>query len=286
MITQQIDDATAELATYLSLAVMVIAIVVYLVLSLRLYRNYQKTQSAHSKWLCLFFISTPVAIIFLILELAVLKFLTPDGVTSFQVIGSVVTANIGLDVDTTNALLTVDFLGWLFATIAIFFSFISATIINIFALGFLDRKWRKTVVIPAILSFLYWVFHSFGFLLGPDYQHEWSQEYINGTWDMTYSTAAETLHIPLLVLPLAIATLILFYVSWKVRVKGRPAFIRAFLIAFGLMILSTVYIFEVITPHPILTAIFRLGFVYFPLHMYVCLISPNWFKKLIGSPTE
>ncbi|MHA1449772.1 MAG: hypothetical protein ACTSP4_10170 [Candidatus Hodarchaeales archaeon] len=287
MITQQINDVTAELATYLSLAIMLVAIIVYLVLSRRLYKNYQKTQSVYSKWLCLFFVSTPLAIIFLIMELTILKILTPDGITSFQVIGSTVTANIGLDAATINTLKTVDLLGWLFATIAIFFSSLSSTIINLFALGFLDPKWKKIAIIPAILAFAYWILHSFGSMfLGADYHHMWIQEYTNGTWDMSYTTAAETLHIPLLVLPLAIATLILLYVSLKVRVKGRPAFIRAFLIALGMLILSMVYIFEVITPHPIMTAIFRLGFVYFPLHMYVCLISPDWFKNLIGLSTS
>ncbi|MHA1166637.1 MAG: hypothetical protein ACTSRU_02365, partial [Candidatus Hodarchaeales archaeon] len=131
MITQQINDVTAELATYLSLAIMLVAIIVYLVLSWRLYKNYQKTQSVHSKWLCLFFVSTPLAIIFLIMELTILKILTPDGITSFQVIGSTVTANIGLDAATINTLKTVDLLGWLFATIAIFFSSLSSTIINL-----------------------------------------------------------------------------------------------------------------------------------------------------------
>ncbi|MHA1449771.1 MAG: hypothetical protein ACTSP4_10165 [Candidatus Hodarchaeales archaeon] len=288
MITQQIDNATMELATILSLVVMIIAIGVYLVLSWKLYKNYKKTGSAHSKRLFLFFISTSLTIVFLIMELAILKYLVPDGLLDFRVFkGSVTIYETTVAVSSFEDLVFIDSLGWLCSTIAIFFGFLSSTIINIFALGFLDPKWKKTAIVPAVLAFLFWVVHSFGSLvLGPDFHHRWIQEYTKGTWDMSYSNIARLIQIPLLILPFAIATLILLYVSWKIRVKGRPVFFRSFLIALGVIIFATVYTFEIISPGPIITAIFRLGFVYFPLHMYLCLVSPDWFKKLIGLPTN
>ncbi|MHA2298780.1 MAG: hypothetical protein ACXADA_22320 [Candidatus Hodarchaeales archaeon] len=291
MITQQTPDTIIVLSTYLSLVVMLIAIVIYFILARKLYKNFKETGSEPSKYLTWFFICTPSAIFFLILELAVLRFLVPEGITDFTVqsfnsVTRSVPALAGLPAGTESTLILVDFLGWLFATIAIFLSSLSTVFANLFALSFLDKKWRKTVIIPGFLAFVYWLFHTFGGFISTEYAWHWIQEYLGGAWDMSYTATTELIHMPLVMLPLVISVLILFYVAWKVRVKGRPAFLRALLIGVGFLLLSSAYFVEVLEPHPLIVAMSRLVFVYFPFHMTVCLIPPLWFKRLIGMPTS
>ncbi|MFX0093833.1 MAG: hypothetical protein ACFFBD_18925 [Candidatus Hodarchaeota archaeon] len=167
-------------------------------------------------------------------------------------------------------------------------SVIAIIIVNLFALSFLEEKYQAYVIIPVVIGILYWLVFSFAHYFFPFFSFSWAPE-LQGdlltTFNMTRSDEALLTILLLMIIPVWFPPLVLSIATIQLRKADRPVFLRSLLITISGFILAITYIFEIIEVIPALVPIIRLGFVIYPILMYLCLLMPTWFKRLLGFAT-
>ncbi|MFX1250647.1 MAG: hypothetical protein ACFFCZ_03450 [Promethearchaeota archaeon] len=251
-----------------SLVVIVIAVLLALFVSYKLFRSWRESGQRPTLYMAGFFVVFVVSVLFLVGELQVVS----------------LTHNQTLPLTIQQG----EFLGYVLAVLAIGGSVIAIIFLNLFALSFLEEKYRGYVIIPVVIGILYWLVYSFAHYFFPFFSFSWEPELVGDvltTFNMARSDEALIALLFLMSVPVWFAPLVLTIVTIQLRKGDRPVFLRSLLITISGFILAFTYIFEIIEVIPALIPIIRLGFVIFPILMYLCLLMPEWFKRLLGFPT-
>ncbi|MFX1250646.1 MAG: hypothetical protein ACFFCZ_03445 [Promethearchaeota archaeon] len=251
-----------------SLVVIVIAMLLALFVGYKLYRSWKESGQRPTLYMAGFFATFVVSVLLLLGELQVVS-LTHNGTLPLTIEQG-------------------EFLGYLLAVLAVGGSVIAIIFLNLFALSFLEEKYRAYLIIPVVIGILYWLVFSFGHIFFPLFSFNWTPELqgdILTTFNMARSQDALLTILLLMAVPVWFPPLVLAIATIKLRKGDRPVFLRSLLITISGFILAITYIFEIIEAIPALVPIIRLGFVIYPILMYLCLLMPAWFKRLLGFPT-
>ncbi|MFX1250645.1 MAG: hypothetical protein ACFFCZ_03440 [Promethearchaeota archaeon] len=251
-----------------SLVVIVIAVLLALFVCIKLYRSWKESGQRPTLYMAGFFATFVVSVLLLVGELQVVS-LTHNGTLPFTIQQG-------------------EFLGYLLAVLAVGGSVLALIFLNLFALSFLGERYRAYVIIPVVIGILYWLVFSFGHIFFPLFSFNWEPELVGDvltTFNMARSQDALLTILLLMSVPVWFGPLVLIIATIQLRSADRPVFLRSLLITLSFIIIAITYIFEIIEAIPALIPIIRLGFVIFPILMYLCLLMPEWFKRLLGFPT-
>ncbi|MFX0091293.1 MAG: hypothetical protein ACFFBD_05970 [Candidatus Hodarchaeota archaeon] len=251
-----------------SLFVILIAVLLALFVSYKLFRSWKESGKKPTLYMTYFFIFFVISVTLLLGELQVVS-LTHSGVLPLSIAQG-------------------EFLGYVLAVLAVGGSVIVLFALNFFAISFLDEKYRRFVYIPIIIAIIYWLVFSFGHYISPIFQFHWEEELVGDiltTYNLARSTEGLLVILLLMIIPVWFPPLVLTIATIQLRQGERPVFLRSLLILIAFVIIAITYIAEIIEVIPALIPVMRLGFIIFPIMMYLCLIMPPWFRKLLGFPT-
>ncbi len=247
----------------ISTVLILIALVLFLVVSYRLWKSYQEKGKDQSKYMAFFFFWAALGIISLIIEQGIL-------ITQGDPTVTVTEAFSILDF-LTGAQITIYHYAYLFAVSAYLTTSISIVYIDLFSLSF--RKQTKYIPIFIVLMALYFIiltimpFHYVNDL------GDWAPEKVDP--NVPLITTA------ILSVPLFFSPLFMLYVAYKLK-EQTFQFRRAIWLAIGQFIISFAYLFEIINVGGGLALIVRFGIMIYPLWMYLGLTLPPWFRSLLG----
>ncbi len=267
MLAQQ-SSLTSDPIRLLSVLFIFFAVFLWIAVGLRLYLSYREKGHRQSLYLSLFFISATLGIVFLIGEQVVYLLEDLDNMTTFQTILELINDQ------GTNSPYVVSFVS---AVIAVFFSAVALTFINLFALSFQEgrEKWLSIIIILLAIYLAIFAFMPFKFVA------------IEGDWQPQRTSEIELAFIMLLIIPVFFSVLFLFYVTLKSKssVGGwNPQVKRLAFITVAQFILSTSYMIEILNLPTIFSLLSRFGFLLYGVMMYLAFIQPTFFKKWLGIP--
>ncbi|MFX0061274.1 MAG: hypothetical protein ACFFC7_03740 [Candidatus Hermodarchaeota archaeon] len=251
-----------------SLVVIVIAVLLALFVGYKLFRSWRESGQRPTLYMAGFFVFFVISVLLLLGELQVVS----------------LTHNQTLPLTIEQG----EFLGYVLAVLAVGGSVIVLIFLNLFALSFLGEKYRGFIIIPVVIGILYWLVFSFAHIFFPLFSFSWVPELqgdVLTTFNMARSDEALLTILLLMAVPVWFPPLVLAIATIQLRKGDRPVFLRSLLMTISFVIVAITYIFEIIEVIPALVPIIRLGFVIFPIMMYLCLLMPEWFKRLLGFPT-
>ncbi|MHA2270664.1 MAG: hypothetical protein ACXACI_02295 [Candidatus Hodarchaeales archaeon] len=166
------------------------------------------------------------------------------------------------------------------ACIAIFFSVVTIYCFDLFALSFLSENRRKVFLFSIPLLLLLLSYFAFFIWSGLD-SGEWHYNDDASAWDIDRSGSHEGILFILFIIPLFFSPLVMFYGAYQIRDRG-PIARRMLFLTLGQLLASIVYTLEILEPEPTLMVLARVGWIVYPLWMYIWFSLPAFAKRWIG----
>ncbi|MFX1536153.1 MAG: hypothetical protein ACFFDI_18210, partial [Promethearchaeota archaeon] len=141
-----------------SLVVIVIAVLLALFVSYKLFRSWKESGQRATLYMAGFFAFFVVSVLLLLGELQVVS----------------LTHNQTLPLTIEQG----EFLGYVLAVLAVGGSVIVLIFLNLFALSFLGEKYRGFIIIPVVIGILYWLVFSFAHYFFPLFSFSWEPELV------------------------------------------------------------------------------------------------------------
>ncbi len=168
------------------------------------------------------------------------------------------------------------------ATLAVLFSIIKIYCYDLFALSFFTENRGKVLLISAPFLVLLLIYYILWIWTGlPEGSGYWEFNDDANLWDIDRSGEHEGLLFLIMSVPLFLSPLVMFYGGYRVRARA-PLMKRMILLSFGQLIATFVYALEILEPAPEIMVVARLGWVFFPLWMYIWFTLPDFAKKWIN----
>ncbi|MFQ5977252.1 MAG: hypothetical protein ACE5OZ_03850 [Candidatus Heimdallarchaeota archaeon] len=165
------------------------------------------------------------------------------------------------------------------ACVAVFFSVITIYCFDLFALSFLSENRKRVFLFSLPLLALLLSYFAFYVWSGLD-SGEWHFNQDADAWDIDRSGSHEGMLFALFIIPLFLSPLVMLYGTFQIRGRG-PLTTRMFLLSLGQLLASIVYTLEILEPEPTIMVIARIGWVVYPLWMFVWFSLPEFAKRWI-----
>jgi hypothetical protein len=250
-----------ELLSILTIAIIGIAIFLFIGVGSKLIGPYKKTRKLQTLALALGFFAGSLGMLFLLGEHAIMT--------------------LGHEDPDENTLADpeVSAQAYFVAAIAIFFSVVTIYCFDLFALSFLSEDRKKVIFFSIPLLFLLLIYFAFWTWTGID-SGTWEFNEDANLWDINRQGSDEGLLLILFVIPLFFSPLIMLYGAYQIRDRG-PLATRMLLLSLGQLLASIVYTFEILEPAPTIMVIVRIGWIVYPLWMYIWFALPEFAKRMI-----
>ena len=265
MALTQLDMTPTEMV---GLLFIVIAIVLYFVLGLYLLNSFRKSRRNSTLYMSFILLFGSLALVSLVIEQLILIL---SGVVDTEAppMKSFLSYSLNEIPDVFVFWLAYFFavLAWITSSSAIF----SACF---FTQSFLPDRYKKVLLIPAIMLILYVVVLTYS-------PFQWIQ--VEGDWQPNHGESFELIAYILLFPNLWMVVVLFFYLTFSLFRRGIPRWKQTFVLAIGQLFLSIGYTVEIINiPDPTITLISRFAIMMYPIVMWLGFTPPGWFKKVIG----
>ncbi|MHA2075380.1 MAG: hypothetical protein ACXACU_10425 [Candidatus Hodarchaeales archaeon] len=265
MALTQLDLTPSELA---GLIFIVIAIILYLVLGLYLLNSFRKSKRNSTLYMSLIFLFGSLALVSLIIEQLLL---IASGVTEAQ--APPMKSFLSFSVNEIN----VFWLSYLFAFIAWVTSASAVFSACFFTQSFLSDKYKKALIIPAIMLILFVVVYTYA-------PFQWKN--VDGDWQPNHGDLYEIVGYIFLFPNLWMVVVLFFYLTFSLFRRGIPRWKQTLILAFGQLFLSIGFTVEIINiQDPMISLLSRFAVMMYPIVMWLGFAPPNWFKRTIGAET-
>ncbi len=232
-----------------------LAIPAFLITGIQLIRKFLVNKQSQTIFLALFFIIGAIAISFLVIEQAWMEQTysdEPEDVELDHLVGE-------NDAE----------IGRYLVCFAILLSAGCIITINYFVLYFLSPRYRLLIIPLAGLALLYALLY---FVL----DYSWIKT--SWIWEYHHSPQDEAILLWLFLVPVWFSLFLLASATYLIRTKPRPFVLRSSILTVGQFIISVAYSIQIVEP----SIISGLGFLCYPIIMYIAFTMPPWFQELIG----
>ncbi len=252
----------------LGLLFIVIAIILYLIFGLYLLNSFRKSKRNSTFYMSLILLFGSLALLSLAIEQLILR---TSGVTAAEApdLKSFLSFSV-----TEMQEFYVFWLAYFFAFIAWVTSSTAIFSACVFTQSFLSDKYKKVLIIPAIMLILYVVVLTYA-------PFQWKA--LEGDWQPDHGEFFEIIAYILLFPNLWMVVVLFFYLTFSLYRRGVPRWKQTFVLAIGQLFLSIGYTVEIINiPDPTITLISRFAIMMYPVVMWLGFTPPSWFKRAIG----
>lgn len=265
MALTQLETTPMDLA---GLLFVIIAMILFLVLGLYLLNSFRKSKRNSTLYMSLLLLFGFLALFSLAIELAILKV---SGVTAAQ--APPLKSFLSYSFNEIN----VFWLAYFFAFIAWVASASAIFSACVFTQSFLSDKYKKVLIIPAIMLILFVVVYTSA-------PFQWIQ--VEGDWQPNHGELYEIIGYIFLFPNLWMVVVLFFYLTFSLFRRGIPRWKQTLVLAIGQLFLSIGFTVEIINiPDPTITLLSRFAIMMYPIVMWLGFTPPSWFKRAIGVDT-